>query len=312
MVSFNLDLTEKNQKNIRKIFQQNGVFYSDDKLAQIVKSYIPEDVTEVYDPTAGAGSLLAVFGDDVKKYGQELDPNQAKACQEIPNCECVAGDTLSAPAFMDRKFSAIVANPPFSVKYDADNYTQDPRFIYGIAPRSKADWAFIQHIIYMLADNGTAAVVLPMGILFRGQREGQIRQKVIEANLIDSVTAYPGGHFIDTPIPIVVVVFKKNRQRTDITITDTEINKSRDVPFEELKANDFNLNVSRYVWADVIQEEYDITAEVNNLYSIITDSLKSGLDCCKMIETLRDETGRKVGDISKLLTDLRGVLNDFK
>lgn len=312
MVSITLDIAEKNQKNIHKAFQKNGVFYSDDRLAQIVKSYIPEGVTEVYDPAAGGGSLLAVFPNDVKKYGQELDPLQAEHCQRIPNCVCVAGDTLASPGWVDRKFNAIVANPPFSVKWDADNHKDDPRFVYGLAPRSKADWAFIQHILHMLDDDGTAAVVLPMGVLFRGQAEGKIRQSIIEANLIDSVTAYPSGHFADTNIPVAVVVFKKNRTKTTVTICDSEIGKSREVSFDEIKQNGFNLNISRYVRKEIVKEEYDIETEVKKLYDIIIESFRAGLGACKMLEALRDSNGCKVGDFAQLIKAARGILNDFE
>lgn len=146
---------EKNIKNIRKEFQKHGVFYSSTALAETLKRFLPEDVKEVYDPTCGAGSLLSVFGDDVRKYGQELDPGQAQIAQEqLTNAEIVVGDTLKTPAFSGRKFEAIVANPPFSLKWEP--MPEDERFKVApaMAPKSKADFAFILHCLHYLSDTG--------------------------------------------------------------------------------------------------------------------------------------------------------------
>ena len=102
-------------KEIRKKFKEQGVFYTDKRLAKFIASFIPDGIEEVYDPTCGSGNLLSVFPDSVRKFGQEIDATQAEeARHRLVNSEIAVGDTLEAPAFMGRKFKAIVANPPFS------------------------------------------------------------------------------------------------------------------------------------------------------------------------------------------------------
>ena len=141
-------------KEIRKQFKSKGVFYTDEKLSRYIKSFIGDDVREVYDPTCGNGSLLSVFADDVKKFGQEINPEQLEIAKEmLVNFTGYAGDTLKAPAFMERKFDAIVANPPFSIKWSSPSEA-DERFKNAptIPTESKADYAFILHILYMLSE----------------------------------------------------------------------------------------------------------------------------------------------------------------
>ena len=105
-------------KEIRKKFKEQGVFYTDKRLAKFIASFIPDGIEEVYDPTCGSGNLLSVFPDSVRKFGQEIDATQAEeARHRLVNSEIAVGDTLEAPAFMGRKFKAIVANPPFSIKW---------------------------------------------------------------------------------------------------------------------------------------------------------------------------------------------------
>ena len=238
----------KSAKAYRKHLAEQGIFYTDPKLAQAIREHLPADVKEVYDPTCGIGNLLRSFPDDVRKYGQELDAESAEEARKtLVNAEIVAGDTLVSPAFMDRKFDAIAANYPFSVAWTPDK--DDPRFSCApaLAPKSKADMAFILHILYMLSDTGTASVLCSPGVTFRGQAEGKIRKWLIEQNVIDSVTMYEGGYFEDTSISTVLLVLRKHRDTDTITVTDHEHGLSREVPLTEIIEADYNLSVGRYV-----------------------------------------------------------------
>lgn len=240
-----------NLKSIRQEFKANGVFYSDSALAGLLKSFMPPDATEVYDPTCGDGALLSVFGDSVRKYGQELNPLQAAiASEQLVNANIAVGDTLTAPAFADKRFRAIVANPPFSVKWAPDAVNPENPIFSGVPclpPPSKADYAFLLHIIHCLADDGVAAVLNFPGICYRGQREGKIRQWFIENNFVDKVILIEGGHFVDTTIATVLLVLRKNRTSTSILMRDNALNIEREVLLSEIIANGYSLNVNSYV-----------------------------------------------------------------
>ena len=197
-------------------------------------------------------------------------------------------DTLEHPQHLEHRFEAIVANPPFSANWSANPlHLNDDRFSqYGkLAPSSKADFAFIQHMIYHLDDNGTMAIVLPHGVLFRGASEGHIRQYLIEdRNYLDAVIGLPSNIFYGTSIPTCILVFKKCREHSDnilfidasndyekaknqnyLTneniekIIDTYANRkeiekySHLASMQEIKENDYNLNIPRYV--DTFEEE---------------------------------------------------------
>lgn len=240
-----------NIKSIREQFKANGVFYSDQRMAELLKSLVPSDAQEVYDPTCGDGGLLAVFPDAVRKYGQELDPAQAQvASGRLVNAEIASGDTLASPAFLGKRFRAIVANPPFSVKWSPPEHPEaDPVFqdVPCLPPPGKADYAFLLHILHCLADDGTAAVVNFPGVCYRGQREGRLRQWMVERNYIDRVMQMESGFFVDTKIAPVILVLKKNRTKTSVLMRDNVAGIEREVTLEEIKANGYSLNVSSYV-----------------------------------------------------------------
>ncbi len=201
------------------------------------------------------------------------------------------GDSLENPQHMDKRSEAIVANPPFSAKWSSDShFLDDERFsAYGkLAPKSKADFAFLQHMIYHLDENGTMGIVLPHGVLFRGAAEGIIRKYLInEKNYLDAVIGLPANIFYGTSIPTVVLIFKKCRtDDADILFIDAskefekvknqnklrkedidkivntyknreEIEKySHKATLKEIKENDYNLNIPRYV--DTFEEEEPI------------------------------------------------------
>jgi type I restriction enzyme M protein len=196
-----------------------------------------------------------------------------------------------------RSFDAVVANPPYSAHWEnSETKLKDPRFQnFGkLAPKTKADYAFVLHCLYHLNDEGTMAIVLPHGVLFRGAAEGTIRQIIIEKNYLDAVIGLPANIFYGTSIPTTVLVFKKNRKTKDILFIDASgefekvknrnrlrpeniekivetFKKREDVEkyahvasINEIKANEFNLNIPRYV--DTLEQEEEIDlAEVKNL-----------------------------------------------
>lgn len=244
----------KSIKNIRREFKDNGIFYTPPELAEKLKSYVGFEPENVYDPTCGAGSLLGVFPESVKKYGQELDGEQLSLI-DIPNFTGAAGDTLKDDKFGDMEFDCIVANPPFSVKWDPEGLKDDERFSCSpvLPPPSKADWAFMLHILYHLSDSGTAVVLEFPGILYRGQREGKVRRWFVENNYIDRVVNVPGNTFEDTAIATCIVVLKKNRDTTDIIFEDGD--RKRTVTLDEVEENDFCLSVGIYL-PEEIEKEY--------------------------------------------------------
>lgn len=240
-----------NLKTTREHFRNQGIFHTPIELAQLMKEFVDvQDYDDVYDPTCGHGNLLSVFPDDINKYGQEIDPEQARyAMENLVNANIVQGDTLTDPAFMGRKFKVIMANPPFSVKWD--NTKLDERFTECpfVAPASKADYAFILHILYMLADDGVAIIMCFPGVLYRGNSEGKIRQWLIEQNYIDKIVRIPGGKFIDTNIDTCLLILKKNRQIRRVDFIDKEFNLIRFADYKEIEDKGYILSVNNYVQA---------------------------------------------------------------
>lgn len=257
---------EKNLKNIKKEFSEKGIFYTQPELAERLRAYLPEDVDEVYDPTCGAGNLLAVFDDDVIKYGQELDPEQLQiAIDNIPNFTGYAGDTLTDDGFEGKKFNYIIANYPFSIKWEPNGDDERFKDLPKLPPKSKADYAFIAHILHHLTDDGIASTLNFPGILYRGNAEQAIRKYLIEENVIDTIEQVEGGTFIDTSIATEIIVFKKNRTTTDVTFKVK--GKERSVPISEIEASNYTLSPSTYVDTSPPKEEIDIkqlSASVRN------------------------------------------------
>lgn len=215
------------------------------------------------------------------------------------------GDTIKEPKFTDKgelsKFDVVVANPPFSLdKWGEEIALNDKynRFEFGVPPKSKGDLAFLLHMINSMKENGITAVVMPHGVLFREAGEGFIREKIIENNLIDTIIGLPPNLFYGTSIPACIIVLKNNRKNKDIFFIDaseeydkgkrqnklreediskilTAYRKRKDifkycraVSFEEIKANNYNLNISRYLIS--AEEKSDINLntskrEIDNL-----------------------------------------------
>ncbi|KAB2420325.1 MULTISPECIES: type I restriction-modification system subunit M [Bacillus cereus group] len=285
-----------------------GEFYTPQQVSRILAKIVTAGKTEiknVYDGTCGSGSLLLRVGKEAKVYnyyGQEkvsTTYNLARMnmlLHDIPyqRFDIKNADTLEEPQHLDKRFEAIVANPPYSAKWSADDkFQDDERFsnYAKLAPKSKADFAFVQHFIHHLDDNGTFAVVLPHGVLFRGAAEGVIRKYLIEEkNYLDAVIGLPANIFFGTSIPTCILVFKKCRKHDDNVIfidasnefekgknqnhlSDDHVEKivntylSRETidkysyaaTLDEIRENDYNLNIPRYV--DTFEEEEPVDLE---------------------------------------------------
>lgn len=275
-------MKQKSIKNIRQEFKDNGIFYTPPALAEKLLSYVDIEPQTVYDPTCGAGNLLSVFHENVKKYGQELDAEQL-ALINLPNFIGYSGDTLKDDRFKNMKFDCIVANPPFSVKWEPENLVDDVRFkgCPALPPPSKADWAFMLHILHHLSDDGVAVVLEFPGILYRGQREGKVRRWFVENNYIDRVVNIPGNTFEDTSISTCIVVLKKNKDTTDIVFEDGD--KTETVSYQNVEENDFNLSVSVYLTEEIEKEEIDPAVLENEARKQFLERLRKELDFDKMV-----------------------------
>ena len=275
-----------------------GEFYTPQEVSRILAEIVTTGKTRlrtVYDPTCGSGSLLLQtqkLGKADAIYGQEkinttynlARMNMLLHGVKYSDFDIQNGDTLEADAFGDRQFDAVVANPPFSAIWSAaDKFNSDDRFSKAgvLAPKSKADYAFILHMIYHLNDGGTMACVAPHGVLFRGAAEGKIRQFLIEKkNYIDAIIGLPANIFYGTSIPTCILVMKKCRKDDDnILFIDakiietyrnrTEIEKySHCASLQEVKDNDYNLNIPRYVDTFEEEEEIDIKAVMAEIKSL--------------------------------------------
>lgn len=303
-----------------------GEFYTPHEVSLLMSEIIAEHLKDckeikIYDPTSGSGSLLINIGQSVAKhindknkikyYAQELKENTYNLTRMnlimrgiLPdNIVTRCGDTLEDdwPYFDDNdkentydpltNLDAVVSNPPYSQKWDPTNKQFDPRFNnYGIAPKTKADYAFLLHDLYHLRAGGIMTIVLPHGVLFRGGDEGKIRERLIENNNIDAIIGLPANIFFGTGIPTIVMVLKKGRTNDDVLIIDAskgftkegknnklrardirkivdtyngriEIpNYSRRVSRAVIRENEYNLNIPRYVDSSEKAESYDMYA----------------------------------------------------
>ena len=313
-----------------------GEFYTPQEVSTILAMIVTTGKTRLksaYDPTSGSGSLLLRIARQVKEvtmfYGQEMNRTTYNLCRmnmilhgvHYRKFDIKQEDTLEHPQHLGLTFEAIVANPPFSAEWSANPlFTSDDRFSqYGrLAPSSKADFAFVQHMIHHLAENGTMAIVLPHGALFRGGAEQHIRKYLIEdRNYLDAVIGLPANIFYGTSIPTCIMVFKKCREQPeDVLFIDasndfekvktqnvlrqehidkivntyrnrTEIEKySKRASLQEIITNDYNLNIPRYVDTFEVEESIDINAIATDL---------------KALETATKETDKSIAAFCKEL-----------
>lgn len=317
-----------------------GEFYTPQQVSQILAKIVTTDkkkLKSVYDPTCGSGSLLLRVAKEVKDvsnfYGQELNRttyNLARMNMILHDVhyrrfDIKQEDTLERPQHLDERFEAIVANPPFSAKWSANPlHMNDDRFSqYGkLAPKSKADFAFVQHMVYHLSDNGTMAIVLPHGVLFRGNAEGHIRRYLIkDRNYLDTVIGLPANIFYGTSIPTCILVFKKCRQDQDNILfidasqhfekaknqnylREKDINKiietyrerkvedkySYLATLDEIKENDYNLNIPRYVDTFEEEEPVDLTKVTKEIRTIDKAMIKTDKEIEKYCKELGIES----------------------
>lgn len=295
-----------NIKTIRQEFKDKGIFYTDSKLAEIMKSYVDRPISEVYDPTCGDGALLSVFAPEVKKYGQELNADQLEvAASRLENFEGACGDTLQHPAFEGKKFECIMANPPFSIKWE--QRPDDPRFTPApaVAPKSKADYAFLMHILHHLKEDGIAVTLNFPGILYRGNAEGKIRQWMIEQNYIDRVVMIPKGYFVDTSIATAMVILKKNKTTTNITYEDRELEKEVVLTLEQVRENGYNL--SGYIHREEEREEIDPEALEDGEQELFLSMLQKRLELIQLTASIGAED-----KLQRFISNLERVVEPFK
>ncbi|WP_423977646.1 type I restriction-modification system subunit M [Lancefieldella rimae] len=299
-----------------------GEFYTPHEVSLLMSEIVAGHLKgrheiEIYDPTSGSGSLLVNIGqavakrsgnkDSIKYYAQELKENTYNLTRmnlvmrgiKASNIIARNGDTLEddwpwfseghpetyQPLFVD----AVVSNPPYSQRWDPTDKEVDPRFNgFGLAPKSKADYAFLLHDLYHLRPDGIMTIVLPHGVLFRGGEEGEIRRNLIERDHIDAIIGLPANIFFGTGIPTIVMVLKKQCTRSDVLIIDaskgyvkegknnklraSDIRRIVDayecredierfcrlVSKDEIRGNDYNLNIPRYVDSSETTESWDI------------------------------------------------------
>ncbi len=242
-----------------------GEFYTPQQVSSILAQLVTvgkDQLKSVYDPTCGSGSLLLRVAKEVKNvsafYGQEMNPTTYNLCRmnmimhdvHYKRFDIKNEDTLERPQHLDLRFEAIVANPPFSANWSASPlFMNDDRFsAYGkLAPSSKADFAFVQHMVHQLDDNGTMAIVLPHGVLFRGGAEGHIREYLIkDKNYLDAVIGLPANIFYGTSIPTCILVLKKKRTTTDVLFIDASQHYEKVKTQNVLRTEDIDKIISTY------------------------------------------------------------------
>ena len=304
-----------------------GEFYTPHEVSLLMSEIVADhlkDRTEIkiYDPTSGSGSLLINIGkcvarymggeNNIKYFAQELKENTYNLTRMnlvmrgiLPdNIVTRNGDTLEEDwPFFDENdpintynplyVDAVVSNPPYSQAWNPTDKETDPRYArFGLAPKGKADYAFLLHDLFHLKSDGIMTIVLPHGVLFRGGEEGTIRKNLIEQNHIDAIIGLPANIFFGTGIPTIIMVLKQKRTNTDVLIVDAskgfikvgknnvlracDIKKivdvvttratvekfSRVVSRDEIRANEYNLNIPRYVDSSEKAESWDIYASM--------------------------------------------------
>ena len=351
-----------------------GEFYTPHEVSLLMSEIIAEHLKDrkdiqIYDPTSGSGSLLINIGKSASKYikgenkikyfAQELKQNTYNLTRMnlvmrgiLPeNIVTRNGDTLAEDwPFFDEKHAynplfvdAVVSNPPYSQSWEPTDMEVDPRFKeYGIAPKGKADYAFLLHDLYHLKADGIMTIVLPHGVLFRGGEEKEIRKNLIEKNNIDTIIGLPANIFFGTGIPTIIMILKKKKTNTDIQIidaskgfikegknnklracdikkiVDTVINRcdvekySKVVTREDIRNNDYNLNIPRYVDSSEETESYDIYASMFG--GIPNSEIDKYNEFWKEFPTLKNQLFRKLNEnYSELLVqDIKTTINENK
>ena len=335
--------------------QKAGEFYTPQSVSTLLTHIVTSGYEDkkgfsAYDPAMGSGSLLLNVrkyiqsADSIEYYGQEIKTSTYNLARmnmiihgvSATNQHLHNADTLDKdwPADEVTDFDAVMMNPPYSQKWSADKgFLNDPRFSdYGVlAPKSKADYAFLLHGLYHLKSTGTMGIVLPHGVLFRGAAEGKIRQKLLEKGYIYAVIGLPAGIFYSTGIPTIIMVLKKDRPGRDVlfidgskefvkgkpqnTLTDANIerlyNAYKDrkdeekfchvATFEEIQENDFNLNIPRYVDTFEPEPEVDL-GELNKEMAETNEQIKANeKELLAMLKELTTTDTKKAKDLQDFL-----------
>lgn len=278
-------------KSIRQGFKERGVFYTPPELAEYMKSLVDIEFHSVYDPTCGRGNLLSSFSDDIAKYGQDIEQEAIEYChQNLKNFTGYYGDTLTDDKFKDMKFDLIFANPPFSIKYDLSKIDKenDTRFknLPCLPPQSKADWAFMAHILDKLNDSGMAIILEFPGILYRSKKEGDIRKWFVDNNYIDTIIQVPPGKFTDTTISTSMIVLRKNKKNTDIKFVDIENELEYVAKIQEVIDNDYNLSVNNFCIKEEVKDVIDSWEMENTIRNMVIQKLENTIKYHKMIAML--------------------------
>lgn len=299
-----------------------GEFYTPHEVSLLMSEIVAHHLKDrsnisIYDPTSGSGSLLINIGksaakymerENIKYFAQELKENTYNLTRmnlvmrgiKPANIFTRNADTLEEDWPIDLesyppvlRVDAVVSNPPYSQAWNPDDKESDPRYAgYGLAPKGKADYAFLLHDLYHVSPDGIMTIVLPHGVLFRGGEEGEIRKNLVEKNQIDAIIGLPANIFFGTGIPTIIMVLRQSRDNDDILIIDAskgfikegknnklracDIKKiadtvagrlsipkfSRTVGRDEIRNNDYNLNIPRYVDTSEKEESYDIYASM--------------------------------------------------
>lgn len=299
-----------------------GEFYTPHEVSMLMSEIIAHHLKDrtnisIYDPTSGSGSLLINIGksaakymesENIKYFAQELKENTYNLTRmnlvmrgiKPANIFTRNADTLEEDWPIDLesyppvlRVDAVVSNPPYSQAWNPEDKETDPRYAgYGLAPKGKADYAFLLHDLYHVSPDGIMTIVLPHGVLFRGGEEGEIRKNLIEKNQIDAIIGLPANIFFGTGIPTIIMVLRQNRENDDVLIIDAskgfvkegknnklracDIKKiadtvagrltiskfSKAVSRDEIRNNDYNLNIPRYVDSAEKPESYDIYASM--------------------------------------------------
>lgn len=337
-----------------------GEFYTPQAVSKII-TRIAIDGQEtkkglsVYDPCMGSGSLLLnakKYSNEpayIRYYGQELMTstyNLARMNMFLhgvtpDNQKLRNGDTLDGdwPTGEETDFNMVLMNPPYSAKWSAaPGFLQDERFSdYGVlAPKSKADYAFLLHGLYHLKSNGTMAIVLPHGVLFRGAAEGKIREKLLRSGNIYAVIGLPANLFYNTSIPTCIIVLKKHRDGRDVlfidaskkfdkgkkqnTMTDKHIDEILDLykkretvdkeaylaSFEDIEKNDFNLNIPRYVDNFEQEEQIDINTLLADMKKTDDEIEKVQGEFLSLLKNLTSEDENIKSSLNNIISMIEG------
>lgn len=338
-----------------------GEFYTPQAVSQILTRVAIQGQEDkrgllVYDAAMGSGSLLlnakkfSHKPDYIRYFGQELSTTTYNLARmnmflhgvDPENQHLRNADTLDAdwPTDEETDFDMVLMNPPYSAKWSAaQGFLNDPRFSdYGVlAPKSKADYAFLLHGFYHLKNTGTMAIILPHGVLFRGAAEGKIRQKLVDSGAVYAVIGLPSNLFYNTSIPTTIIALKKNRAERDIlfidaskqfvkgkkqnTMSDENIDRILKLytdrksvekeaylaKYEDIKANDYNLNIPRYVDTFEPEEEISLADIASELQSVDKEIKEAENDFFAQFAELTAEDEQAQAEIALLMKALEEV-----